>query len=211
MRATDLFATLRYRVQQEVVMPSRRILVVYASHYGQTAKVARYIADRLRASGATVLLSSVSDVPHRIPPGSYDGVIVGASVNYGRHQRSIRRFVRTNRDELQRVPSAFFSVSGAECSPIEESRAVARQYIESFVRETGWEPLMTESIAGAMEYTKYSPITRWIIKRISQKEGGPADATRDYEYTNWSQVGRFADRYIGMVTAPEGAAAAATG
>ena len=102
-------------------------------------------------------------------------------------------------------------MSGAECSPVEASRAVARQYIESFVRETGWEPLMTESIAGAMEYTKYSPITRWIIKRISQKEGGPADATRDYEYTNWSQVGRFADRYIGMVTAPEGAAAAATG
>ncbi len=192
-------------------MPPRRILIVYASHYGQTAKIGRYLADRLRASGSTVLLSSVNDVPRLIPPASYDGVMIGASINYGRHQRSIRRFARANREVLQKLPSAFFSVSGAECSPNEESRAMARQYIENFARETGWQPAMTESIAGAMAYTKYSPMMRWIIKRISQKEGGPADSSRDYEYTDWDQVGRFADRYTGALDAPDVVAAAATG
>jgi menaquinone-dependent protoporphyrinogen oxidase len=52
---------------------------------------------------------------------------------------------------------------------------------------------------------------RWMIKRISQKEGGPADTSRDYEYTDWDQVARFADRYAGTLKAPEGAVAAATG
>ncbi len=192
-------------------MPPRRILIVYASHYGQTAKIAQYMADRLRATGASVSLSSVNDIPRLIPPATYDGVIVGASINYGRHQRSIRRFARTNRDELQRIPSAFYSVSGAECSPEEAQRAEARRYIANFLRETGWQPAMTESIAGAMPYTRYSPMMRWIIKRIPQKEGGPADTTRDYEYTDWDQVARFVDRYSGAMKAPEGAVAAATG
>jgi menaquinone-dependent protoporphyrinogen oxidase len=184
-------------------MSPRRILIVYASHYGQTAKVAQFVAERLVSMGATVRLSSVGDFPRLIAPGLYDGVIIGASINYGKHQRSIRRFARANRDELQRLPSAFYSVSGAACSPDEAPRATARQYIADFVRETGWQPAITESVAGAMAYTKYAPPVRWLLKVISRKEGGPADTTRDYEYTDWEQVRRFADRFSEAQCVPE--------
>jgi menaquinone-dependent protoporphyrinogen oxidase len=187
-------------------MSPRRFLIVYASHYGQTAKVARAIADRLRAAGGTVLVTNVVDFHRRIDPESFEAVIVGASINYGRHQRSIRRFVRTNRDILDVIPSAFDSVSGAECSPDEAPRAMAKQYIANFLRETGWRPAMTESVAGAMAYTKYPRLVRWLIKRISRREGGPADATRDCEYTDWEQVRRFADRFAEAQRTPEAVA-----
>ena len=192
-------------------MSPRRILIVYASHSGQTARIAQSIADRLRADGATVLLTNVGDFPRQIAPESFDGVIVGASINFGKHQRSVRRFVRANRDELQRIPSAFYSVSGAACSPDEAPRAMAKQYIANFVRESGWQPALTESVAGAMAYTKYSPLMRWMIKRISRKEGGPADTTRDYEYTDWEQVRRFEDRFGEALRTPEASGAATTG
>lgn len=156
-----------------------------------------------------VTLSGVDDFRGEIAQGQFDSAIVGASINFGKHQRSIRRFVRANREELSRIPSAFFSVSGAESSPDEAPRAMAKQYIANFIRETGWQPTLTESIAGAMAYTKYSPLMRWIIKRISQKEGGPADTTRDYEYTDWEQVRRFADRFTEAPKGPEAAVAAA--
>jgi menaquinone-dependent protoporphyrinogen oxidase len=193
-------------IHQEDAMSPRRILIVYASHYGQTAKVAQSTADRLRAAGAAVLVTKVGDFSRRITPGSFDGVIIGASVNFGKHQRSIRRFVRANRDELLRIPSAFYSVSGAECSPDEAPRTMAKQYIANFVREAGWQPAMTESVAGAMAYTKYPLPVRWLIKRISQKEGAPADTTRDYEYTDWEQVRRFADRFAEAQRTPEAVA-----
>lgn len=183
-------------------MSPPRILIVYASHYGQTAKVARFVADRLLSTGAAVQASRVSDFPRLMEPGSFDAVIVGASINFGKHQRSIRRFARANRDELQRIPSAFYSVSGAECSPDEAARATAKRYIANFVRETGWRPAMTESIAGATPYTKYPPLVRWVIQRISRKDGRPADSSRDYEYTDWEQVGRFADRFAEAQRAP---------
>lgn len=176
-------------------MSRRRILVVYASHYGQTAKIAHFIAHHLREAGEIVTLSRVNDLPRAIAPGQFNGAIVGASINFGKHQRSIRRFVRANRQVLEQLPSAFFSVSGAACSPDEATHATAQQYIASFLRETGWHPTTTESVAGAMPYTQYSPFMRWIIGRISRTEGGPADTSRDYEFTDWEQLRHFADRF----------------
>lgn len=190
-------------------MPDSRVLIAYASHFGQTAKVASFVADELRSSGCDVTLARVNDLPRTIAPGRFDGALVGASVNYGRHQRSIRRFVRANRGELERIPSAFFSVSGAAGSPDEAARASARQYIERFLSDTGWHPAMSESVAGAMPYTKYSPLIRWVIKKISVKEGGPTDTTRDYEFTDWEQVRRFTQRFAAVLPSPEGAGARA--
>ena len=41
----------------------------------------------------------------------YDGVIVGGSIHMGKHQDHVVDFVRANRFALERLPSAFFSVS----------------------------------------------------------------------------------------------------
>ena len=59
-------------------------------------------------------------------------MIVGASIHMGKHEDYVLDFVRENRDALERLPSAFFSVSMAAHDNIEE----AEGYIEEFVRET---------------------------------------------------------------------------
>ena len=192
-------------------MSRRRILIVYASHYGQTAKIAHFIADQLRETGDMVTLSRVEDIRRGMAPGQFNGAIVGASINMGKHQRSIVRFVRENREVLERIPTAFFSVSGAACSPDDATRATARQYIANFLRDTGWHPGTTESVAGAMPYTKYSPLMRWIVGRISRKEGGPVDTSRDYEFTDWKQVRRFAERFAAELPQEQGLTASAVG
>jgi menaquinone-dependent protoporphyrinogen IX oxidase len=43
-------------------------------------------------------------------------------------------------------------------------------------------------------YTRYGWFTRWIMKRIAKKEGGPVDTARDHELTDWDAVARFATR-----------------
>ena len=190
-------------------MSRRRILIVYASHYGQTARIAHFIADQLRTAGDMVTLSRVEDFRGGMVAGQFNGALVGASINFGKHQRSIGRFVRENREELERIPSAFFSVSGAACSPDEKARTTAQQYIANFLRETSWHPTTTESIAGAMAYTKYSPLVRWMIGRISRKEGGPQDTSRDYEFTDWEKVRSFAERFVTELPQEERATASA--
>jgi menaquinone-dependent protoporphyrinogen oxidase len=69
-------------------------------------------------------------------PDDYDAVIVGASIHMGKHEDYVLDFVRENRNALERLPSAIFSVSMAAHDNVEE----AEGYIEEFVRESGWQP-----------------------------------------------------------------------
>lgn len=189
-------------------MSTRRILVVYGTSHGQTAKVARYIADVRTAMGDTVTVADVESLPRGLAPRDFDGVIVGSPILYGRHRRGVGRFVRGHRDALNGMPSAFFSVSGSAGSPLETERAQARRCVDEFLRETGWHPGRAETIGGAMAYTRYSPLVRWITRRAAAKAGGPTDTSRDHEYTDWQQVRRFAEAFGAGVPQPEQAHAA---
>jgi len=188
-------------------MPARRILIFYGTSYGQTAKIARRMDDLLTASGEIVTLVDASSQPPGLTPREFDGIIVGGSIIRGRHQKSVRRFVHVHRDVLNAMPSAFFSVSGAAASPDQDARAEARRFVDAFLGETGWDPVLSESIAGAMAYTKYNPIVRWIVKRASKPLGGPTDTSRDHGFTDWAQVERFVEAFEAALPAPTAARA----
>jgi menaquinone-dependent protoporphyrinogen oxidase len=97
------------------------------------------------------------------------------------------------------MPSAFFSVSGSAGSREARGKIDAQRCIDDFLRETGWRPILTESIAGAMAFTKYNPIVRWVLKQISKRNGGPTDTSHDHELTDWTEVEQFAGAFMTMV------------
>ena len=181
---------------------SRHFLIVYATNYGQTAKIARRMADLLIASGEAVTLVNAGNHPRDFHAGEFDGVIIGGSIIGGRHQHALVRFVRPHRALLNTIPSAFFSVSGSAASPLETERAKARQLVDEFLDTAGWQPVLTETIGGAMAYTKYNPFLRWFIKRAAKTAGGPTDTSRDHEMTDWSQVERFVEAFVKTVPVP---------
>jgi menaquinone-dependent protoporphyrinogen oxidase len=192
-------------------MSSRRILIAYATSYGQTAKIARRMSDLLIASGEAVTLVNVRNHPRDLHAGEFDGVIIGGSIIGGRHHRALVHFVRAHRPALNAIPSAFFSVSGSAASPLETERAKARGFVAEFLAATGWRPALTETIGGAMAYTKYNLLLRWIIKRTAKAAGGPTDTSRDHEVTDWAQVERFVEAFIRRVpVAPEATALVST-
>ena len=180
----------------------RRFLIVYATSYGQTARIAGRMADLLMASGEAVTLVNACNHPRDFHAGEFDGVIVGGSIIGGRHHRALVRFVRAHRVLLNAIPSAFFSVSGSAASPLETERAKARQLVDQFLDTAGWQPVRTETIGGAMSYTKYNPFLRWFVKRASKAAGGPTDSSRDFEMTDWSQVERFVEAFAETVPVP---------
>lgn len=184
-------------------MHSRQILIVYGTKYGQTAKIARRIGEIIMARGEIATTINAERVPSDLVLTAFDGVIVGGSVISGHHQRSVRRFVLDHRDALDSIPCGFFSVSGSAGSPTERGRADAQRCLDEFLRDTGWHPGITQAIGGAMMYTKYNPLLRWIMKQIAKRNGGPTDTSRDHELTDWAQVQRFVDRYLTMLRRQE--------
>jgi menaquinone-dependent protoporphyrinogen oxidase len=176
------------------------ILVVYGSTYGQTERIAARISTVLRGAGHAVDVRCGNRLPDGFVPEGYDAAVIAASVLYGRHQRYITAFVRRHAAWLNRVPSAFVSVSGTAGSDPPQ----AQTFIDRLLDATGWRPGLTRSFAGAVAYTKYSWAIRWWLKRISRSKGLPTDTSRDWDYTDWDEVDRFARRFEAHLPAPAG-------
>jgi menaquinone-dependent protoporphyrinogen oxidase len=152
-----------------------RVLIPYGTSEGQTARIAEYLADVLRDQGHEAFPVDIkrSGTPD---PAGYDAVIVGASVRMGKHQSCVRDFVRKHCAALERLPSAFFSVSLAAHDDTEKARDEAEGCIEKFVQQTGWRPGKVGLASG-----KGSPDT---------------DTSRDYVYTDWESVKRFGEEFL---------------
>jgi menaquinone-dependent protoporphyrinogen oxidase len=176
-----------------------RVLIVYGTAYGQTERIASEIARVLRKAEHEVSLVRGDRPPAGLALEEYDGVVVAASVLYGRHQRYVERFVRERAVGLNTVPSAFLSVCGAMIGPVPEGERVAQGYRERLLAATGWHPTIARSFAGGLPYTRYRPWVRWMMKMISRKIGRPTDTSRDYDFTDWHAVVRFAQQFAGLL------------
>jgi menaquinone-dependent protoporphyrinogen oxidase len=178
-----------------------RILIVYGTAYGQTERIAQEIARVLRVSAHEVTLVRGDRLPAGLRVEEYDGVVVGASVLMGRHQRYVERFVREHAARLNAAPSAFVSVCGAMAGQGPEAERAARGYRERFLEATGWRPPIARSFAGGLPYTRYRPWVRWMMKLISRRTGAPTDTSRDYDFTDWQAVAQLAGQFAGLLPA----------
>jgi menaquinone-dependent protoporphyrinogen oxidase len=176
-----------------------RILLLYATTEGQTARIAERIAHMLREKGHSVEMLPADTAPPELDPAAYDGVMVGASIHYGHHPAYLHKLVRRHRDVLATRPCAFFSVSLSAGGP-RPKLAAAQRYLDKFMRKTGWQPQLTASFAGALKYSVYGPIKRRVMIVFMTLGGGETDTSQDYEYTDWDAVERFAHSYAQRLT-----------
>ena len=170
-----------------------KILISYGTTEGHTARIAEYLADTIRGRGYLADAVDLGRAQDGLLDG-YDAVILGGSIHMGKHEEYVRDFVVKNRAALERLPSAFFSVSLAAHGDI----ANAQAYVENFEHETGWKPAQVGLFGGALLYRQYGFFKRLMMKKIvSSKPGGlSTDTSRDHEYTEWDQVKRFAEDFL---------------
>jgi len=167
-----------------------RALILYGTTDGHTRLIAEFIGDAMRLGGveAEVIRAGTSD-PH---PAWYDGVIVAASIHAGGYQKEVEHWVRAHARDFGSRPTAFVSVCLSVVNPTPKVIVDLDQIVTRFSNTTGWKPMQIEHVAGALLYTHYNFIKRWVMKRIAGQHGGDTDTSKDYEYTDWVKVRRFA-------------------
>jgi len=177
--------------------------IFYATREGHTRKIAERIAADLRTRGALVDLFDVRDCAE--PDWArYATACLAASVHVGHHEREMVAFAARHRDALTRLDAAFVSVTLSEAGAEDPRRSAAerqaaaadaQRMIDVFVGETGWRPEHALPVAGALVYSKYNFLVRFLMKRIARKAGAPTDTSRDYEFTDWPALDRFVDEF----------------
>lgn len=180
-----------------------KILVLYATMEGQTAKIAEHLADALRNEKHQVTTQPTEHLPVNFNLDAFDAVMIGGSIHMSRYPGYLKKFASQHCDWLNNVPSAFFTVCMGINSQDEKSRKQAIAYGEHFIKETDWQPALTATFAGAVKYTQYNFLTRFIMKMISKHEGVSTDTSRDHEYTDWDAVTRFAEQFSKKIMEPQ--------
>ena len=165
-----------------------RILVAYASSFGQTRKIAGTVAAELRSRGHEVELADAL-LAQPPPVEDYDAVVFGSRIHMGAHARPLLAYILDNRRELGATPSYLFVVSMAAAGA---QNADPQGYIARLVEITHWQPRAAIAIAGGLPYRSYGRVLRLVMKLISRRAGHPTDTRRDHELTDWAQVRRFA-------------------
>ena len=167
------------------------ILVLYASFDGQTKRIAERVGEGLRTAGHRVTLLAADSIGAGREIAGHDAVIIGSAIRFGHHPKYLEILVRDHLREIRARPNAFFSV----CLSARRSPETARKYIADFEQETLWHPCDRASFAGALYYRRYGPFLRFMMRIVAGFNGSETDTSRDYEYTDWQAVDRFAAHF----------------
>jgi menaquinone-dependent protoporphyrinogen oxidase len=176
-----------------------KTLIVYETSEGQTANIARFIAEIIRENGHQVEVLDVKHIPFTFGLDKFDSFIFGGSVHVNHLPGELKSFIYLHQSLIRPRPSALFSVSLTEAAHGVEARTKIENYFSEFLDELDWQPSLTASFAGAITYTRYGYFKRSLLKQVSRANGLGTDPNRDYEYTNWRAVHSFADEFGGLL------------
>jgi len=181
---------------------AKSILIVFATRYGHTAEIIQKMVDALTLLGhETIVIRAGREAPPR--PEAFERdiscVILGGPLYIGRFPGVLSDFIEQYRNVLQSVPSAFFSVSLAAVHKNAKKKNPTYEIMQQFLDKNHWEPCRKASFAGALLYTHYGPVVRFITRWISKSAGGDTNTHRDYIYTDWNEITVFAEKIDTMI------------
>lgn len=107
-------------------VPSRTVLVAFASKAGATREIAEAVAAEITAAGHRVTVRAAAEVDDVTP---YDAVVLGSAVYLGRWRREAVRFLRRHRGALAGRPVWLF-----QSGPCGAADAARRQPAPTAVR-----------------------------------------------------------------------------
>jgi menaquinone-dependent protoporphyrinogen oxidase len=177
-----------------------RAAVFYATREGQAERVAERVASDLRARRIAVDVVDVRDVQGLIDWHAYELAFVVASVHAGHHEKEMVAFVKDAKAHLTTLHAPLLSLTLSQAGAEQPANSLvqrqtahgdALRMISDFMRATGWTPSRTLPVAGALRYSQYNFLVKFVMTRIARQAGFDGPATRDYEFTNWAAVDRF--------------------
>ena len=172
-----------------------RVLIAYGTTEGQTRKIAEAISEQVSGLGHEVELFDTSGLKGDLRPESFDKIIVAASVHNHRHQESVELFAMSNLKTLQAKPTLFISVSIA--AAFEVGLPEAQGYVDSFVKDIGWQPRQTLLVAGAVRHGEYGYAKELLVEHIVLRGRDLDDPKKDQEFTDWEALASAVGAFIG--------------
>ena len=165
------------------------ILLLYATTDGHTLKICERLKEVIESDSTQLTLAPL-EAYRQLDLASFDKIVVGASIRYGKHSPLVFDFVKSTLALLDSKPSAFFSVN-IVARKAGKNRPENNPYLLKFLRQVAWRPKRLAVFAGRLDYPKCRVVDRLMIRLIMWITQGPTDPHTVVEFTDWRQVEEF--------------------
>tara|TARA_Y100001960_G_C14774377_1_gene882113 strand:- start:2244 stop:2777 length:534 start_codon:yes stop_codon:yes gene_type:complete len=169
----------------------KKVLFAYSTNEGQTYKILKTINQQVEGV-CNVDYYNLKKQDDEIDLSIYDYIIVASSIRYGKYSKQFYKFINKHADVLNSKDSTFMSVNLTARKPGKDDPATSA-YIKKFKRKSKWKPTTVQMFAGLLDYPKYGPLDKSIIRFIMWLTKGETDTSKTVEYTDWKKVEAFAD------------------
>tara|TARA_B100000963_G_scaffold163311_1_gene141915 strand:+ start:9646 stop:10167 length:522 start_codon:yes stop_codon:yes gene_type:complete len=170
-------------------------LIIYSTTDGQTKKICETIKDSSINKNSYEILSLEEAFSKKID--SYDQIIIGASIRYGKHSPKVYKFIDENKVILDKKKNAFFSVN-VVARKSDKNTPETNPYIKKFLKKTNWKPKKIGVFAGKIDYPKLGFVNKNVIRLIMFITNGPTNVNNVYEFTDWQSVKKFVNEFDKM-------------
>ena len=126
-------------------------LIIYSTTDGQTKLICERIRQSSQYKNQTKIISIAMASNENL--ASYEMIIIGASIRYGKHNYNILNFVKKNKEILSKKKSVFFSVN-VVARKSEKNTPETNPYIKKFLKLSNWSPNKLAVFAGKIDYPK---------------------------------------------------------
>lgn len=165
------------------------ILMVYSTTDGHTVKICERMQQVIETQGHKVVLSCIDAKP-AVDPCSFDKIVIGASIRYGKHQPQVYAFIKANRKQLDSRPCAFFTVN-VVARKQGKNQPENNPYMQKFLIQADWQPGELAVFAGKINYPAYTFWDSQVIRFIMWMTKGPTDRNAVVDFTDWQKVDDF--------------------
>lgn len=175
------------------------VLLAYSTSDGHTKTIAQHIQRQLQQRGLICTVKPLAEVTMK-DVCAYGTLVLGASVRYGKHQKSVYRFIQKNATILQAKPNVFFSVN-VVARKAGKDTAQGNPYVRRFLQRIPWKPHHVAVLAGKINYPSYGWFDKHIIRFIMHITGGPTDISACFDFTNWQAIDRLVQKIADIAAA----------
>lgn len=162
---------------------NRHILITYATRSGSTLEVADVIGEVLTGRD---FLVDVKPVNEKLSTIGYGAIVMGSTIHMGAWLPEMIQYIRENKMQLNKIPTAIFTVHILNTGSDANSRAAREAYIAP-IREM-INPVHEAFFAGKVDLSTLS-----FIDSVSARAIQPKIAANSGDFRDWSQICRWAE------------------
>lgn len=166
-----------------------QIIFVYSTIDGHTLEICQRLQQVAVREGHEATLQELTP-DSIIDLQSFDVIVIGASIRYGKHRPEVARFIEKNVEILKSRPSAFFSVN-AVARKAEKRTPHSNPYVRKFLKTITWQPREIGIFGGKIDYPRYGFWDKCAIRFIMWITKGPTDPNAVVDFTDWDEVEAF--------------------